>query len=119
MRVADRPVDQKGRAVAENSANLESSGNVENSVTVENNIAEQRYEIFVDGDLAGYSAYRSEPGQIVFTHTTIEPDYGGQGVGSALARAAIEDVRGQGLRVVARCPFIAAYLQRHPEYQNA
>ena len=86
--------------------------------TVEDNAAENRYEIRVDGDLAGYSAYRDVDGVRVFTHTKVEDDYEGQGVGSALAKAALDDARSRGLRIVPRCPFIAAYLQRHREYQD-
>lgn len=88
------------------------------NVTVEDSADGQRYEVFVDGDLAGYVAYQSQPGRIVFTHTAIDPDYGGQGVGSTLARAALDDARRQQLAVVARCPFIAAYIKRHPQYRD-
>lgn len=88
------------------------------NITVEDNADEHRYQVFVDGDLAGFSAYRGEPGRIVITHTRIDPDYEGTGVGSALARGALDDVRRQHLTVVPRCPFMAAYIKRHPEYQD-
>ena len=64
-------------------------------ISVHDNPERSRYEVFVDGDLAGYSAYRDVRGRRVFTHTTIDPDYEGHGVGSALARAALDDVRTQ------------------------
>ena len=87
-------------------------------IIVEDNADQQRYEVFVDGDRAGYAAYRVGPGRIVFTHTTIDPDYEGQGVGSALARSALDDARAKQLAVVAQCPFIAAFLKRHSEYHD-
>ena len=57
-------------------------------------------------------------GKRVFTHTSVDPDYEGHGVGSALARAALDDVRAHGISIVARCPFIAGYIDRHPEYAD-
>jgi predicted GNAT family acetyltransferase len=80
--------------------------------------ARHRYEIRVDGAVAGYAAYQSGDGQIVFTHTQVDPNFEGRGVGSALAAAALADARRQGLRVVPRCPFFAAYIHRHPEYAD-
>jgi predicted GNAT family acetyltransferase len=88
------------------------------TITVHDNADDHRYEVFVDGDLAGFSAYRDEPGRRVFTHTKIDPDYEGHGVGSALARGALDDVRSRELRVLPRCPFIAEYIDRHPQYAD-
>ncbi len=87
-------------------------------ITVRDNADRSRYEVFVGVDLAGFAAYRDKAGTRVFTHTSIEPDYEGHGVGSALARAALDDVRARGLPVVARCPFIAGYIDRHPAYAD-
>jgi uncharacterized protein len=88
------------------------------SITVQDNADSHRYEVFVDGDLAGYSAYRDAADRRVFTHTKIDPDYEGHGIGSALARGALDDVRRRHLTVVARCPFIAEYIDRHQEYAD-
>jgi len=87
-------------------------------ISVRNNPDRSRYEAFVDGDLAGYSAYRDDADRRVFTHTVVDDDYEGHGVGSVLVRAALDDVRAQGISIVARCPFVAAYLDRHPEYAD-
>jgi predicted GNAT family acetyltransferase len=87
-------------------------------IIVRDNEAQHRYEILVDGDLAGFSAYREDAGHRVFTHTKVDDDYEGQGIGSALAKGALDDTRRRGLSVVARCPFVAAYIQRHPEYTD-
>lgn len=75
-----------------------------------------RYEAHIDGELAGFAAYRSPRGAIVFTHTEVEPAYEGRGVGGALARYALDDARSRGLEVVVVCPFIRAWIERHPDY---
>ena len=75
-----------------------------------------RYEARLGDELAGFSAYRLTNGQITFTHTEVDDAYEGQGVGSALARYALDDARERGLAVVPRCPFIAAWIERHPDY---
>jgi predicted GNAT family acetyltransferase len=77
-----------------------------------------RYEASIDGRVVGFSQYRLRPGQVIFTHTEIEPEYEGLGIGSALASAALDDVRSRGERVVPLCPFIAGYIKRHPAYRD-
>jgi predicted GNAT family acetyltransferase len=77
-----------------------------------------RYEARVDGRVAGFAAYRRRPDAVVFTHTEVDDAYEGKGVGSVLAKGALDDVRAHGGAVVAQCPFIAAYIRRHPEYQD-
>ena len=77
-----------------------------------------RYEAYVGADLAGFAAYRPRGERIVFTHTEVDPAFEGQGIGSALARYALDDVRTRGLVAVPLCPFISAYLRRHPEYAD-
>lgn len=84
------------------------------AVEVTDNDSLHRFEIAVDGKVAGFAEYRTEPGAVVFTHTEIDPAFEGQGLGSRLAAAALQDVRERGLEIVPVCPFIAAYLKRHP-----
>lgn len=79
-----------------------------------------RYEL-VDGDrIAGFTKYRTRlrQNQRVFIHTEVHDDYAGRGLASVLARFALDDVVAQGHRIVAVCPFIAAYIRRHPEYSD-
>lgn len=71
-----------------------------------------------DAPVVGYAAYRREGDRITFTHTVVEPEHEGEGVGSALARAALDGVRSAGLRVVPQCPFVAAWIRRHPDYAD-
>ena len=77
-----------------------------------------RYEVTVDGELAGFAAYRDTGGARVFTHTEVFDAFEGKGIGSVLARGALDAVRATGVRVVARCPFIAGYIERHDEYAD-
>ena len=83
-------------------------------VEVVDNDSLHRFEITVDGKAAGFAFYRTEPGAVVFTHTEIDPAFEGQGLGSKLAAAALQNVRDRGLEIVPVCPFIAAYMKRHP-----
>ena len=82
-----------------------------------NNEAESRFELDVDGKLA-VSEYRKRPGKIIFTHTEVPLELEGQGIGNVLARSALDYARSEGLRVVPHCQFIAAFIKRHPEYQD-
>lgn len=87
------------------------------STEIRRNPDESRYEAWVDGALAGFAAYEVDGPRIIFTHTEIDDAHEGSGVGSALARGALDDVRERGgLRVVPRCPFIKSWMDRHPDY---
>ncbi|MBN9097681.1 MULTISPECIES: GNAT family N-acetyltransferase [unclassified Pseudonocardia] len=77
-----------------------------------------RFEIHVDGKLAGYASYRLEPGAIAFTHTEIDPMYGGHGFGGELVQAALDQVRRRELAVIPECPFVRGWLAKHPDYQD-
>lgn len=90
----------------------------EPEVSVTNNQAESRYEVSLGTGIAGFAAYRTAPGSIVFTHTEIDPAFEGQGLAGALARAALDDVRARGLHAVPICPYFKTYIRRHPEYQD-
>jgi predicted GNAT family acetyltransferase len=87
-------------------------------VTVNDRPNELRYEIEVDGEVAGFINYRREPGVIELVHTDVDPRSEGKGVGAALVQGALDDVRARGLKVRPYCPFAAAYIRRHPEYQD-
>ncbi|NYG07714.1 hypothetical protein BJ986_002201 [Phycicoccus badiiscoriae] len=88
-------------------------------VVVTDNPGQMRYEAHVDGKLAGFAAYRVKGSHLVFTHTEVDDAYEGQGVGGALAKGALDDVRAGGEHdVVALCPFISAWIARHPDYQD-
>ena len=82
---------------------------------VRDNPDESRYELIVDGVVAGEIQYRLRSDAIILVHTEVAPQFEGQGLGGELVAGALADIRARGLRVVPVCPFVRAYLQRHPE----
>ena len=88
----------------------------EPSFEVRDNADEGRYELMLDGAVAGFAEYRDRDGRRIFVHTIVDPAYGGRGFGNRLAKAALDDALARGMPVVARCPFIRAWIERHPDY---
>jgi len=86
------------------------------STTIADNPEQQRYEIRVDGEVAGFVRYQAKPGQIAFIHTEVDDRFEGQGLGSKLIAFALDDARERGLAVLPFCPFVNGYIQRHGEY---
>ena len=80
-----------------------------------NNLAQHRYELTVDGHLAA-TYYELADGVITFVHTEVPPELGGKGVGSPLIKGALDQVRAEGLKVIAKCVFVKGYIEKHPEY---
>jgi predicted GNAT family acetyltransferase len=77
-----------------------------------------RYIVTVDGEQAGMAVYHVRGDRYFFVHTEIDPEQGGHGLGSKLARHVLDDMRARGQQIVPICPFISAYLERHPGYQD-
>lgn len=75
-----------------------------------------RYEATRDGVVLGFAEYQRTDDLMVFTHTEVDAAAEGQGVASALIKTALDDVRAQGLKALPICPFVIAYMKRHPEY---
>jgi predicted GNAT family acetyltransferase len=85
--------------------------------TVNNNTAKHRFELEVDGRLA--AAYYERSGNVItFKHTEVPAELGGKGVGTSLVRGALDQVRSEGLQVVAQCPFVNAWIGKHPAYAD-
>jgi len=89
-------------------------------IAVVHNADRRRYELQDDGNTIGFTKYRyrSEQNQMVFVHTEVDDAYSGQGLASRLARFALDDVRSLGRRIVPLCPYIRAYIRKHPEYAD-
>jgi uncharacterized protein len=84
---------------------------------VRNNPAKGRYELAVEGHLA--AAYYDISGNVItFTHTEVPQELEGRGIGSKLIKNTLDQVRAQGLKVVALCPFVKAYIAKHSEYAD-
>jgi len=77
-----------------------------------------RYEARAADGVLGFSAYLLRDDTVVFTHTEVDPETEGHGVGSQLVRGALDDVRRQGRRVVPQCPFVREFIEGHEEYAD-
>jgi predicted GNAT family acetyltransferase len=84
-------------------------------VRVEDNPQAQQFEAHV-GQYLAVAEYERHGSTIIFTHTEVPEPIEGHGIASQLARTALEQARAEGLIVIPRCPYIAAYIRRHPEY---
>jgi len=75
-----------------------------------------RYELRLGDELIGLADYHRRDNRIAFTHTEVDPDRRERGLGSRLVKAALDDAERQGLDVIPLCPFVARYIEEHPEY---
>jgi predicted GNAT family acetyltransferase len=85
-------------------------------VIVTDSLEHERYEATLGDESAGFLTYRRLPDRTVLLHTKVDPAFEGKGIGSGLARAALDGERARGQRVEPRCPFVSAFIKRHPEY---
>lgn len=84
---------------------------------VVDNRNEHRFELNVDGHIA--AAYYKRAGNVItFNHTEVPAELGGKGIGSKLVKAALDQVRADGLKVVAQCPFVKGWIDKHPDYAD-
>jgi predicted GNAT family acetyltransferase len=84
--------------------------------TLVRNDAESQYELWAGDALVGLIVFRSRPGRIVLIHTEVDERFEGHGLGGRLVSGALDDVRARGLHATPLCPFVATYMQEHPEY---
>lgn len=87
------------------------------SNNVRDNTERRRFELETDGHIA-FSEYRRDGGVLTVMHTEVPPALNGKGIGSALVRGLLDIARAQGLKVVPKCPFVAGYIDKHPEYAD-
>lgn len=81
------------------------------------NEAQSQFELEVDGATA-LVVYRKTPDTITLDHTEVPPELGGRGIGSKLARATLDAVRAQGIKLIVKCEFIQGFMTKHPEYDD-
>ena len=91
------------------------SSNVPNPVR--DNTVRHRFELNADGGVA-FSNYTRDNGAITFMHTEVPKALQGRGIGSTLVKGALDLARAQGVKVKARCPFVKAWIERHPDYAD-
>ena len=88
------------------------------AVTVHDNPGQDRFELLVDGAVAGFAAYRHEGDSLALTHLEVDDGHEGEGLGSRLVGSMLAEVRERGTAVLPYCPFVQGYLRKHPEEQD-
>lgn len=86
--------------------------------TLIDNKEKKQYEFHIGEYMPKIEYIKSETGEIYLTHTEVPVALEGQGIGSQLIKKALEDIKSQGLRLVPLCPFVAGYIQKHPEWRS-
>ncbi len=86
------------------------------SVIVREASERSRFEVLVDDVVVGFAVYHLEDGRAAIPHTEVQPAHGGQGIGTELVRTVLESARERGQQVLPYCPFVSAYIRKHPEY---
>jgi predicted GNAT family acetyltransferase len=84
-------------------------------MTVRDNPTELRYELLDGSEVVGEIRYRREPGALALVHTEVDPSYEGKGAAGLLVEEAVRDMRERGLGLIPVCPYVRAWLRRHPE----
>ncbi len=91
---------------------------MDDDTTVTRDEDRRRFEVLSNGEVAGFAEYRGGDGTIDFVHTEVDDRFEGRGLGSTLVRAALDQARADGLRVIATCSFVCEYVERHDEYAD-
>jgi uncharacterized protein len=87
-------------------------------MTTEVRRADGRYEIVVDGVVAGHTEVKEDEGFLALPHTVVEEEFEGQGLASQLVRGALDDIRAQGRQVHPFCPYVKSWIQKHEDYAD-
>lgn len=85
---------------------------------VTHNADKDRYEIHVDGILAGFTQAFEGGDVVTFPHTVVFDQFEGQGLASQLVTGALDDIRVRGKKIIATCPYVARFVEKHPDYQD-
>ena len=87
-------------------------------IRIERDSAAARFQVLVDGVVAGFADYRDADGVREFPHTVVSPEYGGRGLAGRLIAEALEHTRSEGLAVLPSCSFVAGYIDKHPQFAD-
>ena len=87
------------------------------AASVRNDTATSRYELEVDGHVA-FIQYARSGDVLRLVHTEVPPELGGRGVGTALVRGALEDIRRQGQKIVVMCAFVRGFMLKNPDFND-
>jgi hypothetical protein len=87
------------------------------SVIVDDHPEAERYELSAEGERIGFVTYRLSDGVLSLLHAEVNPAHEREGWGSRMVTGTLDDVRARGLKVRPVCPFVVAFIERHPEYR--
>ena len=90
----------------------------DSGIEVRDEPAKHRFEILVDGEVAGWTAYRFQGEAYAFTHTQVHETFEGQGLASRLVGTALGELRDRGASALPYCPFVRAYLVKHADLRS-
>lgn len=90
----------------------------ENNANVRHDEDQQRYLLEINGQALGFAEYQEDGDRQVFTHTEVDQSLEGQGMGSMLIRESLDDARRRSKRIVPVCEFVAAYVKKHPDWND-
>ena len=79
---------------------------------------QNRFEVLVGDDVAGFTEYVDDGDQRIFFHTEIGENFAGRGLATTLIKAALTETRSDGKRIVPVCPFVAGYLKKHDDFAD-
>ena len=85
-------------------------------ITVQDNVDDSRFEITVDGELAGFVDYRRDGDEYALPHTRVYPQFEGRGIGRTLVNGALEEIAARGGTVLPYCPFVPPVMRDNPEF---
>ena len=88
------------------------------AAVLRDNPAAHRYELVLNGEAVGTLSYRTSDEVVKLIHTNVAPRWEGHGLGERLVAGVLDDIRARGLHIVVQCQFVAAFLRRHPEYED-
>lgn len=88
------------------------------NIQVENNQAKNQFEADLDGKTALIKYKKEADGTLNLFHTEVPAEFEGRGVGAQLVKDALEQIKAERLKIIPSCAFVAAYIKRHPAYQD-
>lgn len=90
----------------------------EEVIEVSDSPERSRYEVTLDGAVVGFCSYRETDGVFLLPHAEVDPQVGGRGIGTKLARGTLDSLRERGVSVVPLCPFMVDFIAKNPSYKD-
>jgi predicted GNAT family acetyltransferase len=87
-------------------------------ITVRDNTESKVYDALIGDQVVGTIVYERSGQRLVFSHTIVEPEFRGRGIGTVLVTKALDDVRARGMTLTNYCGFVAAFIAAHPDYAD-